>query len=640
MKPLNKKLDKLLRKHLPEQDIDLALNAFISGVSVLLEGYEQDSYIIERSMQCMSEELNEINQQLREELIKNQATKRDAETNLVRLEALFDTVPEAMMSFYAGGAPRSINQSGLSIIGTNEAVFLSNSPEENLHLWLSVIKDPEVFRAELHKISSDNSLILSGRLEMKDGRYYQYYGVPEFLDGVYIGRSWCWQNITELISRQKKLEHQAFYDYLTQLPNRISLFKSLDQALEQASSNDSFVSVMFIDMDNFKQVNDIAGHAVGDQFIAEVAKRLRNSVDKNKIMGRLGGDEFLVIAEGTLGTEIGDIQHTIKQALAPPINIEQHSFTVTCSVGISVYPNDGLDAYELIRKADMAMYQAKAAGKNSFQYFDEKLEKSALDQIKLESKLRQAVDNKEFTLVYQPKVSYVTQRVSGVEALIRWTDSEGVSISPDVFIEIAESIGVIDKITKWVLSEGYKTLKKWKGTELEDLRMSVNISTIDLKNPHFGDYVLDLFNDEELDTSSLELELTESVLIDQCKSTKANLLLLRRAGIKLSIDDFGKGYSNFSYLQELNVDFLKIDRSIVTNIDSNVKSAAIARSIVDVGHHLDIEIVAEGVETLSENAYMKSIGCDYCQGYFYSKPLNQEDFVSYVKTLHSNVAVS
>lgn len=621
MKLMNKRLQRVFKKHFLDQEIGVSTEGFIEAISELLEEYEQDRYIVERSMFCMSEELNAINKKLADELATNQQLTHKAEENMRLYKTILDSVPEAMMSFYPGGKPRAINEAGLALIGISEQEFLSKGITENRDMWLDQLKAPEIFQNELRKLNDDSSLKLTGTLELKKGGIYQYHGVPEFADGEYIGRTWFWLNITSIVEHQEMLEFQAFHDSLTQLPNRDCLFKALDGAIAKSAERDEQVGVMFIDMDNFKHVNDLAGHIVGDRLIIETANRLKACLTEEDLLGRLGGDEFLLICRGAIDSKVETIRQNIDQAFKTPVVINEHSFETSCSVGLSLYPTDGDSSQELIRKADMAMYQAKGAGKNAFHFFDRQLEQQLLYRIDIERKLRRAIANNEFHLVYQPKISLLDQSVMGVEALIRWTYANGEIIPPDLFIEIAENMGFISNITEWVLQETCQTIKSWRGTAMESLRISVNISSHDLKTPQLADSVLDLFDGEEIQTCSLELELTESVLIEQSNAVSDNLQLLERAGVLLSIDDFGKGYSNFAYLQELNVDYLKIDRSIVSNIDSNIKTAAIARSIIDVGHNLGMEVIAEGVETEAEKAYLKSIGCDYCQGYLFSKPL-------------------
>lgn len=637
---MHKLLARLVKRHLPADIESSRIDRLLSSVSDSFSEHDEDRYMSERSMMLMSTELNEINQALQSQLIKNQEAKKQVEENLVKQLALLDAIPEAVIGFKPGGKVAQMNRAGLELMGLPEAEFRANSGEKNLQIWLSMLVDPRDYVKSLDRIRSDQSLQLHGYVELKDGRYFEYHSIPEFLNGKYLGRVWCWRDLSKMKQHQEKLKHQAFHDSLTGLPNRMFILESLSHAITLAKRNQNSVAVMFIDLDDFKKINDTAGHEIGDRFLIEISQRLSRDLRESDILGRLGGDEFLIILEGIDHSyQIGQVRDCILRSLGEPVALDNTHYVVSCSVGVSLFPGDGDKPEELVRKADMAMYQAKESGKNSFRYFDPSLESLALKRMDIERKLREAIANQEFSLMYQPKVCLETSDTTGcpnsasvasVEALIRWNRPDGETIYPDQFISVAESIGLIQSITLWVLKTACKKLKQWKGTVLEPLSISINISAVDLRSRNFSNAVNTIVENYGIDASKLELELTESVLLDEKSKAKENLVRLRESNIKLSVDDFGTGYSNFSYLQDLDIDFLKIDRSFIAGVDKNKKSAAIVKSIIDIGDNLGIKCVAEGVENALELSCIRDMGCALCQGYYYSPPMIEAKLLEYM----------
>jgi len=636
---MHKLLSRLVRRHLPK-DIDQNLiQNLLASLSECFNDHDEDRYMLERSLMLMSEELNEINATLQSQLVENEDSKKQLEENLVKQTALLDATPEAVISFKPGGEVNQMNRAGLDLMGISEAEFRANSGEKNLEIWLGMLVDPRCFVKDLDRIRLDQSLELHDYVDMKDGRYFAYHSVPEFLNGKYLGRVWCWRDLSNMKNHQEKLKYQAFHDSLTTLPNRMFILESLHHAITLGKRNGSSVAVMFIDLDDFKKINDTAGHDIGDRFLVEVSRKLGRGLRESDILGRLGGDEFLIILEGIEHSyQIDQVRDCVLGSLREPVVIDNTHYVVSCSVGVSLFPSDGDKPEELIRKADMAMYQAKEQGKNTFRYFDPSLERIAIHRMAIETKLREGIAKEEFSLVYQPKICLQKKNtVHSVEALIRWIRPDGEIIYPDQFIAVAENIGLIQSVTLWVLRTACMKLKAWQATPLESLSISINISAMDLRSHSFASAVMDVINDYGVDPAKLELELTESVLLDEKCEARENMARLRASKVKLSVDDFGTSYSNFAYLQELDIDFLKIDRSFVAGVDKNQKSAAIVKSIIDIGENLGITCVAEGVETALELAHIKQMGCAICQGYYYSRPLSEADLLAYMNNNHVTV---
>jgi diguanylate cyclase (GGDEF)-like protein len=430
--------------------------------------------------------------------------------------------------------------------------------------------------------------------------------------------------ITEIQNNQDLLKHQAYHDSLTALPNRINIMNTIHHALALAKRHQQKCAILFIDLDDFKKINDTAGHSEGDRFLIEVSQRLKSILRESDTLGRLGGDEFIIILENIAsGTQITEVYSRALKSLSTPFIIGGNPYVVSCSIGISNFPQDGKTVEELIRKADMAMYQAKKLGKNRFHYFDESLERLAIHRVKTEESLREAIKNNEFILYYQPKIQINQQqeKLVGVEALIRWKKEDGTLIYPDSFIPIAEKCGLIKNITKWVITEACKQLKQWKNTSLANIPISVNISAIDAADHGFVDSTLSILETFDTPGHLINLELTESVFFDDIDTVNIKLEELRKNNITISLDDFGTGYSSLSYIQDLQIDFLKIDKSFIFGMSKNNKSLAIVQSIIDMGNNLGLTVIAEGVETNEDKEILINAECHIAQGYLYSRPI-------------------
>jgi diguanylate cyclase (GGDEF)-like protein/PAS domain S-box-containing protein len=425
-----------------------------------------------------------------------------------------------------------------------------------------------------------------------------------------------------------RLSYQAQHDALTGLPNRFLLEDRLQQAIAYANRHQSLLAVLLLDLDGFKYINDSLGHQAGDQVLIEVSNRLRSVIRKTDTLARIGGDEFcLVFSDVHKKSDALRIAQTCLDSLREPIHIAERDYSVSASIGVSCYPEHGSESEVLQQHADTAMYHAKFNGKNGFQVFTPEINAQLRERLQLMGDLRQALENGELRLEYQPQF-LANRELVGFEALLRWDHPERGAISPGKFIPIAEETGSIVPIGKWVLDQACRQLAAWRRAGYNRLRMSVNVSTMQFERHDWMQTISDALNQNELPPSSLELELTESVVMKNCEHAAERLAQLRTLGISSAIDDFGTGYSSLKYLQDLPIDTVKIDQSFVRNLDpiTNGESGngAIIRAIVTLARQLGLRVVAEGVETKEELELLCRLGCDLVQGYLFSKPMTAD----------------
>ena len=442
-------------------------------------------------------------------------------------------------------------------------------------------------------------------------------------------------DMTVLKQVEERMLHMANHDALTLLPNRAGLQSRLEQAVASARRAGRQLAVLFIDLDRFKNINDTLGHAVGDELLVVVAQRLRAIVRESDAVARLGGDEFVVVLTdlATPAARPAAVVATkIVEELGRSYQVLGHVVHSTPSIGIAVFPDDGVDGTVLMKNADAAMYHAKSAGRNNFQFFAQPMNDAAIERLGLENGLRQAVARAEFRLHYQPQIALASNEVVGVEALVRWQHPELGLVAPLKFITLAEETGLIVPLGEWVLGEALRQLAEWRRRGMADLTVSVNISAHQLGVAGFVGMVLGKLAEHGLPAAALRLEITESVAMQRPEQTVALLRELRRLGVGLAIDDFGTGYSSLSYLKRLPLNCLKLDRSFVSDIESDANDAAICAATISLAHNLGLAVVAEGVETAAQLEFLRSLGCDGVQGYLFSKPLPAQACAAFVES--------
>lgn len=438
------------------------------------------------------------------------------------------------------------------------------------------------------------------------------------------------RDITERKQSEELIHYLAYHDALTELPNRRMYVQHLGKEIMQAKRFQSNMAVLFLDLDRFKDVNDSFGHDVGDLLLIEAAKRLQSCVKPGDMVGRLGGDEFTVLISNlTEREEAAAVAEQIMQVMQQPFHLNEQAFNISSSIGISLFPQDGDNAEDLLKRADTALYTVKSRGRNGFDFFDPSMEAKSLERILMENELRKAIEQEHFQIYYQPKMDIKTGTLTGMEALVRWVHPELGIIPPNRFIPIAEESGMIIPLGEWILKEACKQNKRWQDQGYE-LKVSVNLSVRQIYQKDLLEMIKATLEETQLEPEWLELEITESIFV---KMDEAAIVLqqIREIGIQISIDDFGTGYSSFSYIKSLPVDTIKIDASFIRDVHHNQESQAIVKAIVTIADSLNMKVVAEGIELNDQVAALQENGCGHGQGYLFSRPLATADFERFLR---------
>jgi len=432
-------------------------------------------------------------------------------------------------------------------------------------------------------------------------------------------------DITERVAAEEKIRQQAHFDTLTGLPNRLSTLDRLSVLISKAKRKSQSIAVLFIDLDDFKKVNDSLGHETGDLLLIEAAQRMQSLVRSDDTVGRLGGDEFIVLLDGIDDqTYMMPLVDKLLSKLRLPYNINDRDLMISASVGVSIFPGDGENASELLRKADSAMYHAKALGRNTHSFFTEDMNKEAARRLVLEEQMSHALDRGEFYVHYQPLICVKTRQIIGVEALLRWNNETLGEIIPDVFIPLAEQNGLIVELGRFVLTQALQTTKQWQQDCNPNFHVAVNLSSRQLRDMGLVGFLECILHELGISSRSLELEITEGVLMNDYAGVKETLRSLSKLGVRLAMDDFGTGYSSLSYLRNYPFDTLKIDRSFVSGIPEDKASVALVNASIAMAHGLALNVVAEGVETPEQFEHLTAQGCEFLQGYLFGKPVSSE----------------
>lgn len=438
------------------------------------------------------------------------------------------------------------------------------------------------------------------------------------------------RDVTDRKQSEETIHHLAYHDALTDLPNRRMYVQQLSKEMMQAKRFQSNLAVLFLDLDRFKDVNDSFGHDVGDMLLIEASKRLQACLKPGDVVARLGGDEFTIMQNQLQDrNEATALAEQIMNQLQRPFELDGHVFNVSCSIGIALYPQDGDNPEDLLKRADTALYTVKSRGKNGYDFFDPTMEAKSLERILMENEMRKAIEQEQFQIYYQPKIDIATSAMTGMEALVRWVHPELGIIPPNRFIPIAEETGMILALGEWILKQACKQNKIWHDQGYT-LKVSVNLSARQIYQKDLVEMIKDILRETNLSPDWLELEITESIFVKMEEAT-AVLQQIRDIGIQISIDDFGTGYSSFSYIKSLPVDTIKIDASFIRDIHHNQESQAIVKAIVTIAQSLNMNVIAEGIELDDQVAALKENGCDHGQGYLFSKPLPTDDFDQFLR---------
>ena len=614
-------LARQLRRHLSDEDVESDRFApFIHAVNLAYAQFDEERERLERSLDLTSEELMARFDQAQKHIQERALIEQELQRSLTSLTATLDAIGEAIMVFDEHGALSLWNQHAIALAPSLQ--YLLKPQIDSVASVLSAqINESHV--ENFHKVfNSDNLDSVHGVFEFRDGAVVEYYCLPKFAKNSPAGWVWSFRNVTELRKKEHEIFKLAYLDPLTQLPNRRLLNDRIAQAIKLAEQSDGHMAILFVDMDGFKRVNDTLGHTIGDVVLKSLSERISDTLRKVDTLSRVGGDEFIILMES-----IKDQNAAINTALkilaecSRPISVQHNEISLSASIGISLYPHDGSSGDALLRAADLAMYHAKQDGKNTFKFFAADMERIAINRMHIEHQLRKALKNHEFELHFQPKITLSNGRISGCEALIRWKNANGEYIPPVDFIGVAEQSGLIGPIGAWVFEQACITVAKWRTQSLDGFSVAVNLSIRQLHDPFLPELASSLLSRYKIPNGAIEVEITETMLIEDFERAHDTLAALNRLGISVAIDDFGTGYSSLTYLTKMPIQCLKIDRSFICKLDTDTNSSAIAKTVVGLGKSLGMLVVAEGAESKACIDLLKNWGCEAVQGYFYSKPV-------------------
>lgn len=558
-------------------------------------------------------------------------TERDRSADAMRrrsayLNAILDQLPQAISVFDEKLRLQCWNARYAEVIGVPREMLHSGAHFEDIYRVPAERGDfgpgePADLVEQRRNLALHFEPLLFERTR-PDGRTLLIAREPLYLDGRIAGLVTTYTDITERKLIEAEIRHLAHHDALTGLANRSLLDARLQQSIADARRGNKSLAVLFIDLDRFKTINDSLGHHVGDELLIQVAGRLRAEVRESDTVARLGGDEFVIVLQGVGGaSDAARVTEGILATLSAPYVVGGVELHATPSIGISLFPDDASDANTLLRNADTAMYHAKAEGRANYQFFTEGLNQSTTMRLELENSLRRAIGRKEFELWYQPLHDARGATLSGFEALVRWRRDDNLLVMPDSFIPIAEDTGMIVELGQWVLREACHQAKRWSDLGAMRPRVSVNLSARQLRDARFADLVAEILAETGLEPSMLELEITESSVMDRPDEAVTLLYRLKQLGVGIAIDDFGTGYSSLSYLKMFPLDRLKIDSSFVCDIHNDPNDSAIVSAAVSLAHNLGLPVVAEGVETAAQAQHLARLGCDELQGYHFNRPM-------------------
>ena len=624
-------MHKLLARQLKRSKVDESFvqeyTDIISRVSDAYELNEREINILERSLFITSNELNERNDLLKNQLNELSDTQQQLEHSISVLNATFDAIGEQVTVLDLKGNVVSAN------IMAREFFERFNLNAYNYFSQIDkVIKKGNKSADIIAQLKADSKQALSGEFESIDDKHYSYRSLPQLKNGQLIGRVFCIRDISVEKEHEEIIHFQAYHDALTGLANRQLFMDRLEHSLTLARRDDSMTAVLFLDLDNFKRVNDTEGHKGGDELLIKMVERINHRLREQDTLARIGGDEFVILVELVKSkNNIENLCEALLETISKEFIINGRPQYVSSSIGIALYPQDGITPDSLLSNADMAMYDAKNNGKNAYRFYHRKLEAHAREQMDIERELRKAINNQELEIYLQPKIGLDCNQILGAEVLMRWFTASGESIPPDLFIPIAESTGLIKKIGEFAISSAISLLEQWQLEGIAPLKLAVNLSIIEFQDEHFIDYIIESISNSSISGDQLIIELTESIFMENKEKMSKTMHKLKHYGVAFALDDFGKGYSSFSYLQLLPIDYLKIDKSFLQNVITDEQSAAIAKCIIDIGHNLDLAIIAEGIEDQETLDYVSKTHCEMAQGFFMYRPMPSDSFTKLIR---------
>ncbi len=558
-----------------------------------------------------------------QDITERKRAEADILDTLSLLNATLDSTADGILVVDSDGRIRSFNRKFVDMWQLPESVLASGDDDEALNYVISQLKDPDPFVAKIRELYAQPEATSHDLIEFRDGRTIERHSQAQRVNGVPVGRVWSFRDITERIRLEQELAHQAFHDSLTGLANQALFRDRVTHALARAARLQTELAVLFLDLDDFKTVNDSLGHTAGDALLVAVAERLRDCLRGTDTAARLGGDEFALLIEGVGDTaDVTALAERLIAALKEPFVIAGRDIVVGTSIGIA-FDETHINTGQLLRNADIAMYTAKRGGKGRYEIFQREMHTAAVDRLEIQADLRRALDQRELTLEYQPIIALDTGQITGVEALVRWRHPQRGLLAPNVFIPLAEETGLISELGRQVLIEACIQGRRWQRLRPQDppLTVSVNLSPRQLQADNLIPHIVEALTVSGLDPATLVLEITEGAMVHDTEAVVGRLASLKSLGVKLALDDFGTGYSSFSYLQRLPIDVLKIDRTFIGMIEKDDRKSILAQAIVSLAQTMDLVAVAEGVETSTQAELLGRMGCDQAQGYYLARPM-------------------
>ena len=564
--------------------------------------------------------------------------KSNLENALALSRATLEATADGILVLDKDSKIIGFNKKFIKMWNIPEEIVKPGNEDQAVKFVLNQVEDPEEFMRNIEKLStiSPNAEII-GTIKFKDGRVFERYTKPQLRNGNVIGRVFSFRDVTKRRELEKQLIYQATHDSLTLLPKRIVLCDRISHAITNSKRNKSISAVLFCGLDRFKMVNDGLGHNIGDSLLKQVAERLKQCVGKKDTVSRVGGDEFVILLPSLeKEEEINLIATKCIEELNKIFDIKPYCLNITTSIGISQFPKDGKEPVELLKNAASALFYAKSEGRNKYKSFNKQMNEANQNKLELMNELRHAMEKDELRLHYQPLIDLETGSIIGVEALLRWFHTTRGPIPPQEFISLAEECGYIQTIGDWILETACKQNKEWQDAGLPPIYMSINLSAPQFKKQNVVTLVKDILAKNQLDPKYVELELTESIIMEDTNLFIETLNQLKKLGVNLVIDDFGTGYSSLGYLKKFPVDKIKIDKSFVSELPNNMDDAAIVRAILAMAKQLNLKVVAEGIETEEQLAFLQRNSCDIAQGFLISKAVAPEELARLLKKNRKN----
>ena len=586
-------------------------------------------FLLYRNSKSLKKEINARKEIERESIEKGKKLEESLALSRATLEATADGILVVDRDRRIVGH----NQKLADMWKVPSKVLRPGNDEEAVGYVMNQLKDPPKFIESLERLyTAEPGKEHKDEIEFKDGRIFERYTMPQMHEKEIIGRVFSFRDVTQRKAMEEQLIHQATHDTLTLLPNRVILQDRIQQELRYSKRSNKMATLLFFDLDGFKLINDSLGHDFGDILLQAVARRLERCVREQDTVARWGGDEFVILLTSlSQEADILPIVHSCLDSVGEPFVLNKHTVTITSSVGITILPKDGITPAALLKNADSAMYDAKASGRNNYKFYSSDMNKNTKSKLQLINDLHEALATQQLALHYQPLIDLENGLIVGAEALLRWHHPTRGLVAPQEFIPLAEETGLILPIGEWVLRNACLQNMNWQQENVEPIFMSINLSGQQFRQRNISDLVSGILDETKMDPRHLNLELTESVIIENSQVYLNYMLDLKRIGVSLVIDDFGTGYSSLSYLKRFPVDKIKIDQSFIAGLPEDGDDAAIVRAILAMAKQLNLEVVAEGIETTKQLSFLWKHSCNIGQGFLFSKALPAQEFLNLLK---------